>query len=102
MRNVSLVSIFANAFDGYNTCDAIITLSVKELTTKTQREEDIWLVHDILGDTILYINGLLQPYTPALPDPTQTLLYNEVAPIGYPDDITGWLPPQHRYRFLVT
>ena len=45
-------------------------------------------IKEIYQEDKLYINGLLQPETPSLPDPTQTLLYNEVATIGYPDDIT--------------
>ncbi|WP_297525104.1 hypothetical protein [Sulfurovum sp.] len=57
------------------------------LGAKSQREEDRILTHDAKGTDKYYIDGALQSYIPALPDPTKTIKITDTAIIGYPDKI---------------
>lgn len=47
-----------------------------------------WKVQKIITEDKLYIDTVLQAETPSLPDPTTTIKLNNIAAIGYPDDIT--------------
>ncbi len=45
-------------------------------------------VKEVSQEDLLYIDSVLQPETPSLPDANETIKLNNVACIGYPDSIT--------------
>jgi len=82
-------------------------ISVKGLTTKTQRKERRRLTHDASDTDKLYIevddSGTLelQPYTPSLPDPTVTIKANQTASIGYADTIDTHYASLKCYKTVI-